>query len=161
MAPADRRPARRPREARKCTTDCVRAISGEELLILTAPAYLTQAQALKTWKISRGIPTSLVQVNDGAGGGPDTNIEIDKYIEDRYASCAVRPSYIILFGDSNDVPTFTMQRLLKDPGEMIATDFPYATLGSDPEAADLIPDFAVGRIPVSSALEAQVVVDKH
>jgi hypothetical protein len=37
-----------------------------------------QAQALKTWKISRGIPTSLVQVNDGALGGPDTNIEIDQ-----------------------------------------------------------------------------------
>ena len=138
----------------------VRVCTGEELLILTAPAYLAQAQALKTWKIARGIPTSLVQVNDGAGGGPDTNVEIDTYIEDRYASCTVRPSYIILFGDSNDVPTFTMQRLLKDPGDMIATDFPYATLGSDPEAPDLIPDFAVGRISVSSAAEAQVVVDK-
>ena len=53
--------------------------------------------------------------------------------DQRYASCTVRPSYIILFGDSNDVPTFTMQRLLKAPGEMIATDYPYATLGSDPE----------------------------
>jgi peptidase C25-like protein len=138
----------------------VRVCTGEELLILTAPAYLAEAQALKTWKISRGIPTSVVQVNDGAGGGPDTNVEIDNYIEDRYVSCTVRPSYVILFGDSNDVPTFTMQRLLKAPGDMIATDFPYATLGSDPEAADLIPDFAVGRLSVSSAAEAQVVVDK-
>ena len=94
----------------------VRVCAGEELLILTAPAYLTQAQALKTWKISRGIPTSLVKVNDGALGGPDTNIEIDQYIDQRYASCSVRPSYIILFGDSNDVPTFTMQRLLKAAG---------------------------------------------
>jgi hypothetical protein len=42
------------------------------------------------------------------------------------------PVDIILFGDSNDVPTFTMQRLLKAPGDMIATDYPYATLGSDP-----------------------------
>jgi hypothetical protein len=134
--------------------------TGEELLILTAPAYLSQALTLKTWKISRGIPTSLVQVNDGAGGGPDTNVEIDHYIKQRYASCTVRPSYIILFGDSNDVPTFTMQRLLKEPGEMIATDFPYATLGSNPEAPDLIPDFAVGRLSVSSPAEAQVVVDK-
>ena len=138
----------------------VRFCAGEELLILTAPAYLAQAQALKNWKISRGIPTSLVKVNDGALGGPDTNIEIDQYIDQRYASCTVRPSYIILFGDSNDVPTFTMQRLLKAPGEMIATDYPYATLGSDPETTDLIPDFAVGRLSVSSPAEAQVVVDK-
>ena len=138
----------------------VRLCAGEELLILTAPAYLAQAQALKNWKISRGIPTSLVKVNDGALGGPDTNIEIDQYIDQRYASCTVRPSYIILFGDSNDVPTFTMQRLLKAPGEMIATDYPYATLGSDPETTDLIPDFAVGRLSVSSPAEAQVVVDK-
>ncbi len=138
----------------------VRMCTGEELLILTAPAFLSQAQALKTWKISRGIPTSVVKVNDGPGGGPDTNIEIDQYIDQRYASCTVRPSYIILFGDSNDVPTFTMQRLLKDPGVMIATDFPYATLGIDPEATDLIPDFAVGRLSVSSPAEAQVVVDK-
>ena len=29
----------------------VRFCAGEELLILTAPAYLTQAQALKNWKI--------------------------------------------------------------------------------------------------------------
>ena len=138
----------------------VRFCAGEELLILTAPAYLAQAQALKNWKISRGIPTSLVKVNDGALGGPDTNIEIDQYIDQRYASCTVRPSYIILFGDSNDVPTFTMQRLLKAPGDMIATDYPYATLGSDPETTDLIPDFAVGRLSVSSPAEAQVVVDK-
>jgi len=138
----------------------VRSCAGEELLILTAPKYLAQAQALKAWKISRGIPTSLAQVNDGALGGPDTNIEIDQYIDQRYASCSVRPSYIILFGDSNDVPTFTMQRLLKVAGEMIATDYPYATLGSDPEATDLIPDFAVGRLSVSSPEEAQVVVDK-
>ncbi len=133
---------------------------GEELLILTHPAYRSAADALAQWRRDHGIPTNVFNVNDGDGPGPDTNEEIRAFIHERYDSCAVRPSYVLLFGDVPDIPTWTMQRLIKPKGTMIATDFPYGTLASDPEALVLLPDFAVGRIPLTDTEQAEAVVEK-
>lgn len=137
-----------------------RFCAGEELLILTHPRYHAPALALQTWKIAKGIPTSVFDVNDGAGPGPDTKEAIDAFIDDRYNNCLVRPSYVLLFGDSDDIPTWVMQRLIKPAGTMLATDFPYGKVNTDPMANEPLPDLAVGRIPVDSEAEAQTVVDK-
>ena len=141
-----------PRRRRRC--------AGEELLILTHPNYRAAADVLAEWRSDRGIPTNVFNVNDTTGSGPDTNEQIRAFIHERYNLCAVRPSYVLLLGDVPEVPTWVQQRLGYPPGTTIATDFPYATLGSDPEAHSLLPDFAVGRIPVTSADEANAVVDK-
>jgi hypothetical protein len=133
---------------------------GEELLILTHPTYRPAALSLAAWKQQRGIVTSVIDVNDDAGPGPDTNAEIDAYIDDRYRHCAVRPGYILLLGDSADIATWVMQRLDKDDGVTVATDFPYATFDEAPDALVATPSFAVSRIPVQTLEQAQVVVDK-
>ena len=138
------------------------AVIGEELLILTHPDYRDQAEELAQWKRDRGILTSVVEVNDGAGPGPDTKEEIDALIDDHYNNQSVRPSYVLLFGDHDDIPTWIMQRLIKDPGVMLATDFPYAQVNTDPDPyhLDFLPDVALGRIPVNTVDQAQTVVDK-
>jgi hypothetical protein len=138
----------------------VRFCSGEELLILTHPNYHSPALALAAWKDAKGIPTSVFDVNDGAGAGPDTKEAIDAFIDDRYNNCTVRPSYVLLLGDSDDIPTWVLPRLNKPAGTMVATDFPYAKVNTDPMANETLPDLAVGRIPVDSEAEAQTVVDK-
>jgi Peptidase family C25/Propeptide_C25 len=134
--------------------------TGEEMLILTHPKYYSAALQLGEWKNYYGVITSVVQVNDGAGPAPDTKEEIDAYIDQRYKSCLVRPSYILLLGDSGDIPTFVMQRLGYRGGVSVATDFPYATFDQAPTEPTPIADFAVGRIPVNTLEEANRVVQK-
>jgi len=135
-----------------------RKSTGEELLILTHPKYRDAAMKLAHWRQAGGIPTSVFNVNDGAT--LNTKEKIRAFIQKRYHECKLRPSYVLLFGDVADVPTWVIQRLIKPEGTMLATDFPYATLADDPEAMVLFPDLAVGRIPVNSAEEAKAVVDK-
>jgi len=136
----------------------VRACAGEELLILTHPVYRIAAETLAAWKNGNGLLTSVFEVNDGAGPGPDTREEIDAFIDTRYENCTVRPSYVLLFGDHEDVPTWIIQRLIKDPGVVLATDYPYATYNTPPEAHDMKPDFAVGRLAVTTEAEADIAV---
>jgi hypothetical protein len=131
---------------------------GEELMILTHPSFRAAADALAQWKRNKGILTNVYEVNDGAGPGPDTNEQIDDLIEDRYATAIVRPSYILLLGDAEFIPTFYKQRFLKDLGVMVATDYPYSAF--EQFANDVLLDFAVGRIPVDTLSQAQIVVGK-
>jgi hypothetical protein len=133
---------------------------GEELLILTHPNYRDAAEKLAQWRNDHGIATSVFNVNDGSGSGPNTKEEIRAFIQNRFNTCVVRPSYILLLGDVPEIPTWVMQRLIKPPGVMIATDFPYSTLDPDPEAKVALPSFALGRIPVTSLDQAMMVIEK-
>jgi hypothetical protein len=134
---------------------------GEELLILTPPALRAEAQRLADWKNEKGIVTNVFDVIDGDGPGPDSPQGIDVFIEHRYENMAIRPSYILLFGDSDRVPTFYKESALGAyflGSETIATDWPYACVSG--EDFELLPEFAVGRIPVDTLAEAAIVVDK-
>lgn len=136
---------------------------GEELLILSPPDYLAAAKDLAKWRNQQGTPANAFVVNDGAGPGPDTNTAIQQFIDWRYDHCTVRPKAVLLFGDAKAIPTFEITRLLYEnttPPTLIATDFPYASHNSSPTAKLYFPNYSLGRIPVTSADEAQIVVDK-
>src|SRR4030095_8987513 len=129
---------------------------GEELLILTHPKFLPAAQELAQWKTYKGIVTSVFNVNDGGGNpGPDTKEEIDAFIEGHYQKCQTRPSYVLLMGDVEYVPTF---HVVTDLSANTGTDHPYALLTDNDELG--VPDFAVGRISVDTLEEANIVVNK-
>ncbi len=123
---------------------------GEELLIVAHQGLKAPAEGLATWKRTKGIPTTVITVD-----GETTAAQIDAYIESRYDHCTVRLSYVLLLGDAELVPTF-----------YVATEFaPYT--GSDYRYAaypqfifDIVPHFAVGRIPVDTVAEAWTVVNK-
>ncbi len=136
---------------------------GEELLILTHPDFLAAANTLADWKRTKGFVTSVVEVNDGAGPGPDTNTAIDALIEDHYANNRIRPSYVLLMGDTPFIPTFYFTSVAGTPAwalgsSTIGSDWPYS-LYPDYEF-DYLPDMAVGRISVDTLDEANTVVDK-
>ena len=136
---------------------------GEELLILTHPSFRPAADSLATWKRSKGIATTVRNV--GAGTAFTTGAQIDELIEDRYRSCLVRPSYVLLLGDSEFVPPSrtdwdsTMPDTCTTCGdETTGSDWGYALY---PQFIfDIFPDFGVGRIPADTLTEAQRVVDK-
>ena len=131
---------------------------GEELVIVTPPEMRPAADTLAEWKRDRGIPTNVFNVNDGPGGGPDTAEEINAFISDRYDSCQVRPSYVLLFGDAEYIPTFyrPYPGNPDPPRDPIPTDWPYT---QSPLTPGLGWEFAVGRLPIDPP-QADTVVGK-
>ena len=130
--------------------------AGEELLIVTHTDFRTAADKLATWKNAKGILTNVVEVDSSTTGE-----QIDEYIDGRYSQCLVRPSYVLLLGDAEFVPTFYVETVFS---KKAASDYRYA-IYSDPTAGptflyDLFPDYGVGRIPVDTLQQANLVVDK-
>lgn len=128
---------------------------GEEFMILTHPDFRAAADTLAIWKNDKGITTRVFEVNDGAGPGPDTKEEIDALIHERFDNCFVRPSYVLLLGDAEFIPTFYVATTWSST---TGSDYEYALRG-DP-SDDNIPDFALGRIPVDTLEQANTVVNK-
>ena len=141
---------------------------GEELLILTHPDFWEAALRLAEWKREKGIMTNIFEVNDGLEGpGPDTNEQIDDFIEDRYHTSGVRPSYVLLLGDAEFIPTFYVDASAMCSfgpcvgSDTIGSDYPYAVVTTPGAIYDyLLPDLGVGRISVDTLGQANAVVDK-
>lgn len=134
---------------------------GEELLILTHPNFRAAADDLAAWKIAKGISTSVYEA--GAGTARSTGAQIDAFIESRYQSCLVRPSYVLIVGDSEWVAPAKLDHDTSAScgscGDVTnGSDYVYATYSKS--FLGLLPWFSVGRIPVDTAAEAQTVVDK-
>lgn len=128
---------------------------GEELLILTHPDFREAANDLATWKVTKGISTTVINV--GGNSSYATADDIDDLIEYRYDECKVRPSYVLLLGDSEFIPPARTDYDVNDDSTT-GSDWGYSVY---PQFIfDIFPDFAVGRIPVDTLEEAQRVVDK-
>ena len=125
---------------------------GSEYLIITDPAFRPAADTLRTWKIQKGISTVVVETGNGAGQAGSTREEIRDYIQNRYDNCYVRPSYVLLLGDAEHIAPFYRTT----SGGSSGTDLDYALMNP----GDILPDLALGRIPVDTLDQAQVVVDK-
>ncbi len=122
---------------------------GEEFLIITSATTRPAADALRSARNAAGILTRVAQTGGGAGEIGTTNTEIRDYIRSRLSNRrCVRPSYVVLLGNEELVPTFEL--------DGATSDLPYATK----DDADTLPDLASGRIPGSGLAEVQTAVDK-
>jgi hypothetical protein len=126
---------------------------GYEYLIITHPDFRPAADALRNWKVSRGLSTRVSETGAGAGQAGTTAAAIRNTILSYYNNCLVRPSYVLLLGDAEFVPTFYRNTLY---GDSAGTDLDYALMNN----ADIMPDLAYGRIPVDTLIDAQRVIDK-
>lgn len=124
---------------------------GAELLIITDPAFRSAADTLADWKRTSGISTLVVET--GAGKAGVTKEEIQAYIRDKYNNCLVRPSYVDLIGDAEHIPPFYRATAYTAAA---GTDLDYSLMDN----ADIMPDLALGRIPVDTLAEAEAVVNK-
>lgn len=123
---------------------------GEELIIITHKDFRSAADKLAKWKNDKGILTNVFDVDSST-----TAKQIDDFIDQRYAQCIVRPSYVLLFGDAEYIPTFYLSTVFSSKS---ASDFHYSNYPSG--SLDLLPDFGVGRIPVDTLQQAYDVVNK-
>ena len=141
-------------------TSCV----GYEYLIITDPTFRAAADALAAWKWQRGISTTVIETGVGANKAGTTKEQIRAKIAEIYNSCSVRPSYLLLFGDAEHIPPWYFKRGVNADGvdQFIGTDYSYSVIPSvvDDAATVPLPDLALGRIPVDTALEALNVVNK-
>ena len=81
-----------------------------------------------------------------------TTIAIQAYIQDAYDTWALPPSYVLLVGDTNTLPTWT------GPVIGTSTDLYYATMDG---SSDWHPDIGRGRFPVRSTAQVDAIVNKY
>lgn len=122
----------------------------EEFLILAPQSFQLASDALAAWKRQKGITTKVLTIDDGSGGFR-TREQIRQMIDDEYDHCLVAPSYVLLLGDAGVIAPFYVNG--------IATDYPYSVYPHAGGGSGL-PDFAIGRVPVTSLEQANTVVHK-
>ncbi len=132
-------------------------VCGVEMMIVHTPDLVTAATSLAANKTAAGVMAKRFQVAAGTSAAT-----IRKLIRKQLTSnCQIRPSWVVLLGDVDRIPTF--ERVSTDkPSVTIHTDYPYGDLADDPVAydEDLVTDAVVGRLPVRTPAEAEAVVEK-
>ncbi|MEX1020315.1 MAG: C25 family cysteine peptidase, partial [Litorilinea sp.] len=130
---------------------------GVELLIITDPAYRTEADRLADWKRTAGISTFVQETGSDPADAGTTASQIKQTVQDRYDDCLVQLSYLLLLGDAEHIPPWYNRTVPRSTGvDTPGSDLEYSLLSG----ADILPDLAVGRIPVDTLIQAQDVVDK-
>ena len=123
---------------------------GEEMLVITNPATLAEANQFAIAKRGQGMRTTVVQTGSGSGQIGTTAAQIQSFIRDRlnHPFC-IHPSYVTILGDDDLVPPF--------PGiNGIASDLEFSLR----DGTDELPDVAVGRILGNDAAAVGTAVTK-
>ena len=160
-------------DAMRLATD-LQPVSGADTLILAPSLFMPALTDLITLRQSQGLMVAvenLQAIYDAFDGRP-TPDAIHAYLQVAYTTWNPRPAYVLLVGDGSFDPklyradskeTFLPPYLADvDPwmGET-AADNRYALLdGGAQGAGDILPDLLVGRLPVNTITETQIVVAK-
>lgn len=143
-----------------------RSEEGVDYLILTDSAFYTAGDPnnplnrLAAWKRQKGLTTRIVDVANIPGGNTAANIV--SYLKGAYEKWYPVPTYVLLVGDAEFVPTNyqtdhpTAHRTTTNTKTKIGTDLYYATL----DGTDYFPDLFLGRLSVDTVGELTDVVDK-
>jgi hypothetical protein len=138
---------------------------GEEVLIVTSSDLRPAAETLRTQKQAEGFVTRIFEVGAGPGQIGTTNTQIQSFIRGELDDdCWIRPSYVILVGNTAHVPTFLVPcwpgpdapPIEGEDSCNIASDLPYSLQ----DASDFFADTALGRIPAPDLATANTVVGK-
>jgi hypothetical protein len=112
----------------------------------------------RDWKQSKGYETWVVDLDDVPHSGSDVlSSDIQDYIQDAYDNWFPAPTYVLLVGDSEFIPTnYGIAHPTAHNGTGIATDMLYTTV----DGTDYFPDIYLGRLSVDTSGEAADVIDK-
>jgi hypothetical protein len=130
---------------------------GEDMLVVTSSALKPAADNFANARKAAGYHPRVVVVGSDPGQIGSTVNAIQTYILGGLnAECEVRPSYVVLFGDTSHVPTWHVpcKYGVETPECDIASDLPYSL--NFP--ADLFADVMLGRIPAPDLDSANAVV---
>ena len=123
---------------------------GEEMMVITNPATLAEANTFATARNAAGIRTRVFQTGTGPGFVGTTPTDIQTFIRSHVNDTGcIRPGYVAILGDDELVPTF--------PGiGGIESDLEYSLANG----SDEMPDIAVGRITGDSPAQVGTAIDK-
>ena len=138
---------------------------GSELLIVTHQDFRAAADDLAGWKREKGISTRVVSTDSIVDTGDSMSTQrtkIKDFIQTQYNECLVRLSYVLLIGDAEYIPAwYRTIKIGSDNEQDAGTDLDYALLDTGGAFSfDILPDVAIGRMPVDTLSQAQTVVDK-
>jgi hypothetical protein len=120
----------------------------EGYLIIVDDNFYEEIQPFVTQKESKGYVVTTTKTSDIPGGVTKENIY--SYIEDAYDNWNTPPAYILLVGDTPQIPTYTGSASYSE------ADLYYATV----DGSDYIPDIYIGRFPGSQESHIEAMVDK-
>lgn len=124
---------------------------GSTFLILSHPNFIKSANALRDWKLQKGIPTEVIDIQKIGSTGE----EIFNFIQNAYFSNQQPVQYVLLVGDAEFIPTLYKSFHLSH-FSMMGSDHHYACVDGE----DIFPDIGVGRIPVDTPEEAEDRIQK-
>lgn len=138
--------------------------TGCDYLIIAADALYNNLDPkdpitrLRDWKQRKGWRTKVVKAGSLPGG--NTAAAIKAYIQDAYDHWSPAPTYVLLVGDADQVPSHggsvhPNEKEYSQPP--VETDLYFATVDG---ASDYFPDILVGRLSVDSTQQLANVVDK-
>jgi len=156
---------REPEDIRVEQPANLRSFSGAEYLIITSRALMPQARSLENFRAVE-YSTAVVAIEDIYNEfslGPADPVALRNFLRYAFKYWPVRPRFAVLFGDGhNDFRGVTAQGRAKanhilpyiTPGDVAVEEWFARFDDSD------LPQLSLGRIPVSNASEASIVVDK-
>ena len=118
-------------------------------LIITADEFYAAIQPLAALRANRGFDVTVTRLSELPGS---TAQDIKDYIQTAYGTWSLPPSYLLLVGDTDTIPTWIGPRI------ETSTDLYYATMDGE---SDWHPDLYRGRFPVRSAEQTKFMVDKY
>ncbi len=137
-------------------------VPGAEYLIITTDTYKIQAQRLADWKERKGTPSEVIVISERTRD--EKIIEINAQIKTAYEHWYPAPTYVLLFGDVEDIPTnyemihpgfLTGKTHFFDDG-YIGSDLGYFNI----EGHSYFPDMIYSRISVDTEEQAEIIVNK-
>jgi len=143
----------------KSGTGPAKPFCGDDMLVVTSPALKPAADTFANARKAAGYHPRVVLVGPDPGQIGSTLVQIQAYIlGELNANCDVRPSYVVLFGDTSHVPTWHVP--CSEGGDVaecsIPSDLPYSLN----YPSDLFADVMLGRIPAPNVEAADAVVKK-
>ncbi len=133
-------------------------VSDTAYLILYDDALGAAAESLGAYREGTEASVDLLSMSavTEANGAGDSSEAIETAIRDWAEQLeATQPKSVLLLGDAEAIPPRELAGRSSTVGPSITTDNPYADLDDDG-----IPDMAMGRIPVQTEAEAELMVDK-
>jgi PKD repeat protein len=119
-----------------------------DYIIITHSKYKQAADSLALWKMQLGYTVEVVSKDNW------TADEVRYAIHSRYENWDPKPGYFVIIGDNEDVPG---DKLISPTNADFHSDLYYACMDG---SGDYVPDIAHGRISVSYAGQANLVVRK-
>ena len=120
----------------------------EGYLIIVYDDFVDEIQPFADSKTTMGYDTTMTETSDIPGGATKENIKA--YIEEAYDEWTIPPSYVLLVGDTPQIPTFTGDDSYSE------ADLYYVTV----DGSDYLPDIYIGRFPASQESHVTAMVDK-